>query len=395
MGKQTLAAALAAACVLSGCEAETGGPLYDGDASADTWDDGADGVADSIDDGADSTGDTASDTAVDTPADGEPDGDPGPLGFIGSPCASDADCAYDGGVCMTGAPAGMCSSECDLYCPDLDGHPTTFCVDGASLPAEATPPGFTEGACFSRCDYGIFPGTGCREGYGCATRPRANEPDTTSGVCVPGEGDPTTPCMDQLIALGVSFEPSSAAPEHPADHPELTCMIEEPLILHTPVHGVEILSYYSGSPSNPYMACNAALALVRTIDDLVPHGVVAIRHMGTYNCRVIAGTSTLSRHSYADAIDLGGFDLSDGTQYTLEADWEHDTETPAPPGGEFLHSAAHRWYDAWIWNVILTPNYNSDHDDHFHVDMTPGSHFTGLLPWSSDGRYIGPAPYDD
>ena len=53
--------------------------------------------------------------------------------------------------------------------------------------------------------------------------------------------------------------------------------------------------------------------------------------------------------------------------------------------------AAHRWYDDWIWNIILTPNYNLAHDNHFHVDLSPGSHYVG----ATDGRYIGPALYVD
>ena len=28
----------------------------------------------------------------------------------------------------------------------------------------------------------------------------------------------------------------------------------------------------------------------------------------------------------------------------------------------------------WIFNVILTPEYNAAHADHFHVDLTPGAH---------------------
>jgi hypothetical protein len=28
-----------------------------------------------------------------------------------------------------------------------------------------------------------------------------------------------------------------------------------------------------------------------------------------------------------------------------------------------------------VWNIVLTPNYNADHRNHFHVDLTPGSDF--------------------
>ena len=42
----------------------------------------------------------------------------GPFGFIGSPCETDGDCDYDGGVCLTdGFPQGMCSLPCDNICP--------------------------------------------------------------------------------------------------------------------------------------------------------------------------------------------------------------------------------------------------------------------------------------
>ena len=83
--------------------------------------------------------------------------------------------------------------------------------------------------------------------------------------------------------------------------------------------------------------------------------------------------------------------LDDGTLYTVVDDWEHDTETPQTPGGIFLYEAAHRWFDAYVWNTVLTPNYNTAHDDHLHVDLTPAAHFLQL--WS--GRYFGPAPYAD
>ena len=26
-----------------------------------------------------------------------------------------------------------------------------------------------------------------------------------------------------------------------------------------------------------------------------------------------------------------------------------------------------------MWNIVLTPNYNADHRNHFHVDLTPGA----------------------
>ncbi len=328
------------------------------------------------------------------PADAAPAGDAavetGPSGFVGSPCDTVADCDYADAVCLTDDfPGGACSLPCDLYCPDQDGFPTTFCVAEAELPPAAAALG--DGACLSRCDFGLFPGTGCRPGYGCVEAARANEPDTVRWVCLPGEQTELTPCLSSLAARGVSFEPTTIADEHPSTNPELTCHIEEPVYLNSPVLGVELHNSAGTETSRILVSCETAHAVVSTIEDVADLDVVALRHMGTYNCRVISGTSTLSEHAFAAAIDIAGFEFDGGEVYTVLDDWEHDTSTPQTPGGIFLYEAAHRWFDDYIWNIILTPNYNADHDNHFHVDLTPGSHYLGF----TDGRYIGPAPYND
>jgi hypothetical protein len=43
----------------------------------------------------------------------------------------------------------------------------------------------------------------------------------------------------------------------------------------------------------------------------------------------------------------------------------------------FLHELACALYDDSVFAIILTPNYNADHRNHFHVDLTDGSHFLG------------------
>jgi hypothetical protein len=44
-------------------------------------------------------------------------------------------------------------------------------------------------------------------------------------------------------------------------------------------------------------------------------------------------------------------------------------------GGEFIYKAAYRWNNKSYWNIILTPNYNSAHDNHFHIDLTPNANY--------------------
>lgn len=103
-------------------------------------------------------------------------------GFIGGPCVSSADCTYAGGECRTAAqgfPGGYCTLPCATgSCPDQAGpNAFTGCVDltGAGEPL-----------CAARCDYTLFPGSGCRDGYGCYDRPHPTSPTGSHRrVCLP------------------------------------------------------------------------------------------------------------------------------------------------------------------------------------------------------------------
>ncbi len=95
--------------------------------------------------------------------------------------------------------------------------------------------------------------------------------------------------------------------------------------------------------------------------------VSKISHMGTYNCRGEKGSgheSRLSQHSYGKAIDIGSFELDDGTIISVLKDWR------APgPKSDFLHAVAKG--ACQHFNMVLTPNTNPMHRDHMHLDIGP------------------------
>ena len=309
-------------------------------------------------------------------------------GFIGSPCESDEDCDFDDGVCLIdGFSGGHCSAPCDRFCPDREGHPVTFCVDAASLPDET----LSGGWCVSRCSFGFYPASGCREDYGCRIESRFGETSTETYTCVPGESSDLSSCQVDLAARGIGFEPTIRGIDHPEGRPDKVCEIIDPVWVETPLLGVDLRYVEFDEPSRVLAGCEMAHALADTVEDVTPYGVSELIHIGTYNCRMIDDSESLSEHSFANAIDIYGFQFDDGTTWTLIGDWEHDTDAPISDGGVFLYEAAQRWHEEWIWNVILTPNYNLDHDNHFHVDLKPGFHDL-LIPGD---RYYGPAPYRD
>lgn len=91
----------------------------------------------------------------------------------------------------------------------------------------------------------------------------------------------------------------------------------------------------------------------------------AITDYGSYNCRTIAGSDRLSEHATANAIDVSGLRLADGTTVTIARDFRD----PGPRGvlARRLHDGACR-----LFAVTLSPDYNAAHRDHLHLDMGRG-----------------------
>lgn len=309
---------------------------------------------------------------------GEPLCDPTPASWdpwIGGPCVDDADCGFMGGVCLRedeGWPCGTCSMPCDLYCDDIAGAPETFCGD---LDGE-DPFAPEAGACLSKCDPTLLEGGGCRPGYSCALVERFNEPGTMSAVCLPFElAPPKTACQQELDAAGLTWIPAHVPLDHPDGFPNLDCIVEDPVRLYSPVNGIDYRYIESANPAPILVSCELARALDKFGDLLQLKDAVEVAHIGTYNCRVISGTETLSEHAFGSAIDLGGFTLADDTYMTVIDDWEDGVADPVTFEGQWLKDLTDARYEMGIFNIILTPEYNAAHDNHFHVDMTPGESF--------------------
>lgn len=92
--------------------------------------------------------------------------------------------------------------------------------------------------------------------------------------------------------------------------------------------------------------------------------VTAIDHFGSYSCRRLYGRDegTWSEHAAANAVDIAGFRLEDGTRIRIVNDW----------GGEGPRAAFLRDVRAGacrLYATVLSPDYNAAHADHFHFDQ--------------------------
>ena len=92
--------------------------------------------------------------------------------------------------------------------------------------------------------------------------------------------------------------------------------------------------------------------------------VERIEHLGSYSCRRLYGRSSgdWSEHATADAIDVTGFLLSDGTHVGVLEDWENGGEKAA-----FLREV--RTGACKLFSTVLSPDYNAAHRDHLHLDQ--------------------------
>lgn len=170
--------------------------------------------------------------------------------------------------------------------------------------------------------------------------------------------------------------------------------VAEPVTLTMPVNGMPF-RYLTNTNRRAtfFMDCGLAKSLVDAAPFFRSRGVVEVADIGVYNYRCI-GTGTppncpngLSQHAYARAIDLAAFKTTDGAVYTVKTDWVIDPAaektceaTTASDKDAWLHDLICDLKGDDVWNITLTPNYNADHRDHFHVDLTAGSDFIRRHP---------------
>lgn len=125
--------------------------------------------------------------------------------------------------------------------------------------------------------------------------------------------------------------------------------------------------------NKPFIAtCPLALAIDRF--EKMALQPAAQRHFGqtvrrlhvstSYHCRSVGGGGggRLSEHGRANALDIHGFELSDGRTVWLKEGWQASDER-----ADFLREVHQRGCD--LFTVALGPDYNKAHADHFHFDV--------------------------
>jgi hypothetical protein len=132
------------------------------------------------------------------------------------------------------------------------------------------------------------------------------------------------------------------------------------------------------APRDPGISCAVAAGLAvweREVLQPAAHKyfgsrVTGVEQLGSYSCRKMVGTyrTSWSQHATANALDVSGFRLADGTRISVKADWKGE----GPKAG-FLRQV--RGGACRLFTTVLSPDYNEAHADHLHLDEAAWGEF--------------------
>ena len=158
-------------------------------------------------------------------------------------------------------------------------------------------------------------------------------------------------CLKKLALMSVAFQPL-----------EEIRGIETPIQIQGPIGGIR---YHSGF--GPMVSdCRFALALATAAPELFALGVSEMRFSGAYSYRT-SRVGRLSLHAYGLALDVHEI-VVEGRRLSVEKDFARNIGCGVGPA---LNRVACRLRELGIFRELLTPDYNADHNNHFHLGVAP------------------------
>ena len=166
--------------------------------------------------------------------------------------------------------------------------------------------------------------------------------------------------------------------------------LDERAISYRPAHkpgiaiAVEITGPLGGVTYVPPAAdplvidCSLAVSLADAGRYLVGLGLVEARWSSAYSRRNVRGTDRPSKHSFGLAIDVPRWSGPQLGLVSIAADYEQGLGDavdclgqPATQAGAILKVAQCQLVQSGLFFLVLSPDYDDAHHDHFHLEARP------------------------
>lgn len=172
-------------------------------------------------------------------------------------------------------------------------------------------------------------------------------------------------CLAALDALGVSYKKAKRRG------------VDVGVEVRGRLGGVEYRAYGGAGPL--VIDCSLAFSLARAGELMRAHGIDRVSYSSAYQRRNIRGTSRPSRHSFGLAIDVHSFVLAGGEKVAaVKLDYEQglgDNDDcvgdPLTELGAVLRAVDCQVSRSGLFRIVLTPDYDGDHYNHFHLEVLP------------------------
>jgi hypothetical protein len=171
-------------------------------------------------------------------------------------------------------------------------------------------------------------------------------------------------CLRALDELGISYRRASRRG------------IDVGVEVRGDLGGIEYRSY---NRDPLVLDCSLVYSLARIGKGLRARGVERVSYSSAYQRRNIRGTGRPSRHSFGLAIDMHTFVVAGGqTLAAVRADYEQGlgdgsdcVGEPLTELGALLRAIECELVQSGLFRVLLSPDYDPDHYNHFHVEALP------------------------
>ena len=168
-------------------------------------------------------------------------------------------------------------------------------------------------------------------------------------------------CFAELDARGVAYKR--------AKRPGIALGVE----LTGPLGGVQI----TGEDAL-VVDCSLAVSLDEITRYLRALGIDRATFSSAYSRRNVRGTNRPSKHSYGLAIDVAGFSGTDLGTVRIDRDYEQGlgdavdcVGQPLAQGGAVLKILQCQLVRSGLFHLVLSPDYDDAHHDHFHLEVKP------------------------